>query len=43
MDAAGRSAGGAFQEKEVKKEMAQSFFGGIHPHDKKAATNQKPI
>ena len=23
--------------------MAQSFFGGIHPHDKKAATNQKPI
>ena len=23
--------------------MAQSFFGGIHPHDKKAATNKKPI
>ena len=23
--------------------MAQSFFGGIHPNDKKAATNKKPI
>lgn len=23
--------------------MAQSFFGGIHPQDKKAATNKKPI
>ena len=23
--------------------MAQSFFGGIHPIDKKAATNKKPI
>ena len=30
-------------KKEVKKDMAQSFFGGIHPHDKKAATNKKPI
>ena len=23
--------------------MAQAFFGGIHPHDNKAATNKKPI
>ena len=23
--------------------MAQSFFGGIHPNDQKAATNKKPI
>ena len=23
--------------------MAQAFFGGIHPHDQKAATNKKPI
>ena len=23
--------------------MAQSFFGGVHPNDKKAATNKKPI
>lgn len=23
--------------------MAQSFFGGIHPHDKKGSTNKKPI
>ena len=23
--------------------MAQSFYGGVHPHDKKAATNKKPI
>ncbi len=23
--------------------MAQSFFGGVHPQDKKAATNKKPI
>ena len=23
--------------------MAQPFFGGIHPNDKKAATNKKPI
>ena len=23
--------------------MAQAFFGGIHPNDKKAATNKKPI
>ncbi len=23
--------------------MAQAFFGGIHPHDKKAATNKKPV
>ena len=23
--------------------MAQAFFGGIHPHDSKAATNRKPI
>jgi len=30
------------QSNEVK-DMAQSFFGGIHPQDKKAATNKKPI
>ena len=23
--------------------MTQPFFGGIHPNDKKAATNKKPI
>jgi len=23
--------------------MAQAFFGGIHPHDRKMATNKKPI
>ncbi|MBR3641094.1 MAG: electron transport complex subunit RsxC, partial [Oscillibacter sp.] len=23
--------------------MAQAFFGGVHPHDMKAATNEKPI
>ena len=23
--------------------MAQSFFGGVHPNDKKSATNKKPI
>ena len=30
------------QKKEVK-EMAQAFFGGIHPNDRKSATNKKPI
>lgn len=25
------------------KDMAQAFFGGIHPNDRKAATNKKPI
>ena len=23
--------------------MAQAFFGGVHPHDMKAATNEKTI
>ena len=23
--------------------MAQAFFGGVHPHDMKAATNEKAI
>lgn len=30
------------QNKEVN-ELAQAFFGGIHPHDQKAATDKKPI
>ncbi len=30
------------KENEVKH-LAQAFFGGIHPSDKKAATNKKPI
>ena len=25
------------------KTMAQAFFGGVHPHDMKAATNEKAI
>jgi electron transport complex protein RnfC len=27
----------------VKKTMAQAFFGGVHPNDMKAATNEKAI
>jgi len=30
-------------EKNEVKDMAQAFFGGIHPNDQKAATNKKPI
>ena len=29
--------------KDEVKTMAQAFFGGVHPHDMKAATNEKAI
>ena len=38
-----RSCGPGPIQKEEVKEMAQAFFGGIHPNDRKSATNKKPI
>ena len=32
-----------WQYKDEVKTMAQAFFGGVHPHDMKAATNEKAI
>ena len=35
---------GVYQwSKNEVKTMAQAFFGGVHPHDMKAATNEKAI
>ena len=31
------------RSKNEVKTMAQAFFGGVHPHDMKAATNEKAI
>ena len=33
----------AIRSKNEVKTMAQAFFGGVHPHDMKAATNEKAI
>ena len=32
-----------WQYKDEVKTMAQAFFGGVHPNDMKAATNEKAI
>ena len=36
-------AGRLSRSKNEVKTMAQAFFGGVHPHDMKAATNEKAI
>lgn len=38
-----KSASSPIVQNNEVKDMAQAFFGGIHPNDRKAATNKKPI